>query len=70
MHPIHPWFNRISARPVFPLSPLLRPVHLPVVKSDYDGAWKDLLHRRLPEILSCYFPMISAAINEAYRLIA
>jgi len=31
--------------------------------SDYDGAWKDLLHRRLPEILSCYFPEISAAID-------
>ena len=33
------------------------------MKSDYDGAWKDLLHRRLPEILTCYFPAISAAID-------
>jgi hypothetical protein len=31
--------------------------------SDYDGAWKDLLHRRLPEILGSYFPAISAAID-------
>ena len=31
--------------------------------SDYDGAWKDLLHRRLPEILACYFPAVGAAID-------
>ena len=35
----------------------------PSMASDYDGAWKDLLHRRLPEILACYFPAVCAAID-------
>ena len=31
--------------------------------SDYDGAWKDLLHRRLREVLACYFPAVAGAID-------
>jgi len=33
-------FNFIPARPDFPLHRLAGPVHIPAVKSDYDGAWK------------------------------
>jgi hypothetical protein len=39
------------------------PVTFPRMASDYDGAWKDLLHRRFPEILACYFPAVGAAID-------
>lgn len=31
--------------------------------SDYDGAWKDLLHRRLQDTVTCYFPGISGEID-------
>ncbi len=31
--------------------------------SDYDGAWKDLLQRRLKEVLASYFPVVAAAID-------
>lgn len=31
--------------------------------SDYDGAWKDLLHCRLSEVLDCYFPEVARAID-------
>jgi hypothetical protein len=31
--------------------------------SDYDGAWKDLLHTRLREVLACYFPAVAAAVD-------
>ena len=48
---------------IFPLSPLPGIAHLPVVKSDYDGAWKDLLHGHLREVLSCYFPGVADAID-------
>jgi hypothetical protein len=39
------------------------PVTFSRMASDYDGAWKDLLHRRFPEILACYFPAVGAAID-------
>ena len=39
------------------------PATFPRMASDYDGAWKDLLHRRLSEILACYFPAVCAAID-------
>ena len=33
------------------------------MESDYDGAWKDLLHRRLREVLECFFPKVAEAIE-------
>ena len=33
------------------------------MKSDYDGAWKDLLHGHLREVLACYFPGVAAAVD-------
>lgn len=33
------------------------------MKSDYDGAWKDLLHGHLREVLACYFPAVAVAID-------
>lgn len=33
------------------------------MKSDYDGAWKDLLHRRYFEVLQCYFPSIVEGLD-------
>jgi len=33
--------------------------------SDYDGAWKDLLHARFLEALTCYFPEVAEAIDPA-----
>lgn len=34
--------------------------------SDYDGAWKDLLHARLKAALWCYFPAIALAIDWSF----
>lgn len=31
--------------------------------SDYDGAWKDLLHRRLRDVLACFFPAVEKAVD-------
>jgi hypothetical protein len=62
--PVHDPFV-IPARAVFPLSPSPGIVHLPAVKSDYDGAWKDLLHAHLREVLACYFPGVAAAVDWA-----
>lgn len=31
--------------------------------SDYDGAWKDLLHTHFSECLECYFPLVAEAID-------
>jgi hypothetical protein len=33
------------------------------MQSDYDGAWKDLLHGHLREVLACYFPAVAVAID-------
>ena len=33
------------------------------MNSDYDGAWKDLLHGHLREVLECFFPAVEAAID-------
>lgn len=33
------------------------------MKSDYDGAWKDLLHTHFAECLACYFPLVAEAID-------
>lgn len=33
------------------------------MSSDYDGAWKDFLHRRLADAVNTYFPRVGAAID-------
>ena len=33
------------------------------MNSDYDGAWKDLLHAHLRECLECYFPAVAKAVD-------
>ena len=35
------------------------------MKSDYDGAWKNLLHNHLRESLELYFPAAAARIDWA-----
>lgn len=35
--------------------------------SDYDGAWKDLLRRRLRETISRFFPVVGAAIDWTHQ---
>jgi hypothetical protein len=57
------WRPRRAGGFVFPLPPLPGIVHLHAVKSDYDGAWKDLLHGHLREVLACYFPGVAAAVD-------